>query len=156
MLKRLLFSKERRALRINGTRVSPFLGFHVSRHDVLISREAAAHAFQARFLGLDNRIEHFKRFLPALSSQGTNHTEQSRPDIVKLRCLLCCHTLAHSATIQLHTPIQQGQDPTNSRTLAAAISAANLLREVNAGSLGIVDPIMGVSYSAYCSSRLSP
>ncbi|CAL1714575.1 unnamed protein product [Somion occarium] len=109
-----------------------------------------APGFQTRFLALDNRIEHFKRSLPGLSLTEASSSQDDRPaqtDTEKLRCMLCCHTLVQCATIQLHTPLQQGQDPTNSRTLAAAIAAANLLREVDVRSLSFVDPIMGVLWS---------
>ncbi|KAI0078724.1 hypothetical protein K474DRAFT_1593666, partial [Panus rudis PR-1116 ss-1] len=106
-----------------------------------------APSFQSAFLSVDNRIEHFKQNLPPLpTSDSAGSDTRTLPTAAELsvhRCLLIIHTLSHSATIQLHTPLQQDHDPMNSRALASAIAAANLLQGVDVRGFGFVDPVLG-------------
>ena len=98
-------------------------------------------ASQASFLSLDNRIERFKQALPRIEQ-----FDPSRADFV--RQALLTHTLAHCATIQLHTPLVQEGVTANSRTCQAAHAAVRNLRSPHVSSAPILycmNPFNGVS-----------
>ncbi|TBU47486.1 hypothetical protein BD309DRAFT_988049 [Dichomitus squalens] len=97
-------------------------------------------ASQASFLSLDNRIERFKQALPRIEQ-----FDPSRADFV--RQALLTHTLAHCATIQLHTPLVQQGVTANSRTCQAAHAAVRNLNSRHVSSAPIlycVNPFNGI------------
>ncbi|CDO73351.1 hypothetical protein BN946_scf185008.g114 [Trametes cinnabarina] len=96
---------------------------------------------QAAFLSLDNRIERFRQALP-----GLDRFDPGRVDT--LRTALLIHTLAHCASIQLHTPLIQDHVTANSRTYQAAHAAVKTLRSIDVGILSCVNPFIGILWGS--------
>ncbi|GBE86655.1 hypothetical protein SCP_0905350 [Sparassis crispa] len=97
-------------------------------------------SIQASLLFLDNCIERFKATLPAMDG-----IYSARPDII--RNLLMVHTLAHCATIQLHTPAAQASVASSDITLTAAEAAIRALQGVNTDAIEFITPIMPVLWT---------
>ncbi|PIL24871.1 transcription factor [Ganoderma sinense ZZ0214-1] len=99
---------------------------------------------QASYLSLDNRIERFKQALPRI-----DQFDPMRADVI--REALLTHTLAHCATIQLHTPLVQDRVTANSRTFQAAhaaIANLNLWHLNNAPILYCMNPFNGILWAS--------
>lgn len=85
----------------------------------------------------------FRQTLPAVGRINV-----SRQDL--LCKVLLVSLLAHGATIELHQPLEiQGFGiPSNSSSFTAAMSAFNVLANINIANIPYVDPIVGVSAPA--------
>ncbi|KAH9837967.1 uncharacterized protein C8Q71DRAFT_796330 [Rhodofomes roseus] len=94
--------------------------------------------FPTGWQSLDHRVAEFQLVLPA-----ADHIHPRRRDL--LIKILLINLLVHGATIELHQPLEvQGNGIVpNSRSLAAALAAANVLGRMNIGSIVHVDPIIG-------------
>lgn len=90
----------------------------------------------ADIIRLDDLID---RFIASL------RLPQDAVDPDQARILLVTHTLAHAATIQLHSKFRQPDSPVESKDLAAARTAVNLINNVNLAEMPFLDPILAVS-----------
>lgn len=88
--------------------------------------------FSLQFVVLDNLIDRFTASLLPI------HVSADR---FVARDLLCTHTLARVATIQLHRNFSPTEGLAESKELVAAKAASAVLNSVNLAELTYVDPI---------------
>ena len=92
---------------------------------------------QQRIVGIDARIESFKRSIPPL-----DRVDPNRPDV--LRSLAVVHLLTRCALIKLHMPLMN-EPGSNERAISATRSIVGILRGLGTSGIDVVNPIMGVS-----------
>ncbi|KAI0955774.1 hypothetical protein AcV7_006349 [Taiwanofungus camphoratus] len=97
--------------------------------------------FSLQFVVLDNLIDRFTASLLPI------HVSADR---FVARDLLCTHTLARVATIQLHRNFSPTEGLAESKELVAAKAASAVLNSVNLAELTYVDPIFAILWTAVC------
>ena len=109
-------------------------------YSLIVPFTLVADPFPPGWLELDNRLAQFQQTLPTV-----DRINPARPDLYGK--VLLVSLLTHGAIIELHQPLEiQGSGiPSNSRSVAAALSAFNVLSNINIGSIPHVDPITSVS-----------
>ena len=105
--------------------------------DVLDIQPLQATAFRANFLALDQLMDKFHKYSTPLDQfQGLN------PHAT--RDLLVTHSLAYTATIQLHKNFSSRNANSNRKCLDAASAVVTILNSTSLSEVVYMDPIMGV------------
>ncbi|KAJ7720021.1 hypothetical protein B0H16DRAFT_1336247 [Mycena metata] len=100
-------------------------------------------ALEGTFVSLNNLIDRFRGVLIP-----PNRIADPTPAMI--RTLIIAHSLAHTATIQLHTLRRGSNAGSGTKCIAAASTVLNILVSVPLQHLGFLNPIMGTPWLAAC------
>ncbi|KAF5344291.1 hypothetical protein D9758_012320 [Tetrapyrgos nigripes] len=109
-----------------------------------VEPEERSHLIQT-FTSLDPLIDNFRSTL--FTVLPMSRTPTSSPFF---GTVLLTHTLAYSATINLHSPFVNDDHRSRSKSLKAAEGCVELLRQVDMGSIEQVNPLLGCLWTGVC------
>lgn len=96
--------------------------------------------FTSSFSALNETIIRFVTDLPPISQ-----LEMTLPAVI--RTIFVTHTLAHSASLRLHTIFSEVDEHSKEKCLASALNIMGLIQNVDLQNFQHVNPIVGVSLS---------